>query len=189
MPKESSVSKLQAQLSLSSSCPASCNQCLCPLSCGTCPGPHGIPQWLTPCAGAAQESLPLLAETGGAEEALPTKELTRNQPVLGLLPCSGHPTGRHSPLCLTVSVPRPWAQRALREMMQCFVKHSLFLLGDPTAHGKPIQGGMNSRDFSGWEGTEEPILTLKQTFHSSLQPDVVSSHVIPSLCSFFADAL
>lgn len=61
--------------------------------------------------------------------------------------------------------------------------------GSPTANGGPIQGGMNRRDFSPeWEGTEEPILTLKQIFHSSPQLDV-PSHSIPSLCSFFADAL
>lgn len=73
--------------------------------------------------------------------------------------------------------------------MQCFVKCSLFLLGDPTAHGRPIQGGVNRQDFSsGWEGIEEPILTLKQTFHNSPQPDAVPSHGIPSLCSFLADA-
>lgn len=74
--------------------------------------------------------------------------------------------------------------------MQSFVKSSLFLLGDPTVHRGAIPGGMNTRDFSpGWEGTEESILTLNQTFHSSSQLDVVPSHVIPSLCSFFADAL
>lgn len=66
-----------------------------------------------------------------------------------------------------------------------FNKKSLFLPVEPIARKGPSLDGMNRRDFSpGGKGTEEPMLALEQTFHSSPQLDV-----IPSLCFFFAAAL
>lgn len=70
-------------------------------------------------------------------------------------------------------------------LYQFLMKKSPFLLVEPTAHGGPSLAGMKRRDFPpGRKGTEDPILTLGQTFHSSPRLDI-----IPSLCLFFTAAL
>ena len=114
--------------------------------------------------------------------------------MLGLLPLLWPPHRQVLPSLPADVCPqmRPPVRRAVRVMIQGFwflyqflMKKSLFLLAEPIAHGGPSLDGMNRRDFSpGRKGTEEPILALEQTFHSSPR-----LNVIPSLCFFFASAL